>query len=249
MSIMRLFNIATLVLTLSSFSVNAQTDSSLVTITGKAVDEQGNYLSDALIINNRTLLGVFVNLDGTFVYTTFRNDTVRIGAFGRSPKLYCYKDSLEKDTFQVTASLPLMNYYVSQANVIAPRDLLEIQKDIDSLGYDKKDYMLSGIDPLQSPITFLYQQFSKTERSKRKVIELENTDRRRELLKELFRKYVTYEVIDLSEDEFDDFIEYINISDDILKNTSQYDFIVYVKARFLAYKKTLNTDDFDYHKD
>ena len=113
MSIMRLFNIATLVLTLSSYSVNAQTDSSLVTITGKAVDEQGNYLSDALIINNRTLLGVFVNLDGTFVYTTFRNDTVRIGAFGRSPKLYCYKDSLEKDTFQVTASLPLMNYYVS----------------------------------------------------------------------------------------------------------------------------------------
>ncbi len=249
MATMRLFSISALLIFLVNFSSSAQVDSTLVTITGKAVDENGNYLSDALVINNRTLLGIFANLDGTFSITTKRADSIRVGAFGRSPQLYCFKDSLEKDTFYVTAVLPLVNFFVSQANVIAPRDLIDIQKDIDSLGFDKKDFMLSGIDPIQSPITFLYQQFSKREKSKRLVNELENNDRRAALLKELFRKYIAYEVIDLSEEEFDDFIDYINISDEILKNTSQYDFIVYVKARFQSYKKNLQLDDFDYHKD
>lgn len=249
MTVMRLFCVATLIQILFSFSAQAQNDSTLVTIQGRAFDQNGNYLSDALIINERTLLGIFANLDGTFSYTTLRKDSIRIGAFGRVPQLYCFKDSLKKDTFYVEARLPLMNFYVGQATVIAPRDLIDIQKDIDSLGFDKKDYMLSGIDPLQSPITFLYQQFSKRERSKRAVLEFENNDRRRELLKELFRKYIAYEVIDLSEEEFDGFIDYLNISDNVLKNTSQYDFIVYVKARFQSYKKNLNENDFNYDED
>ncbi len=232
-----------------SFNVSSQQDSTLITISGKVQDEHGNYVSDAIIVNERTYLGIFVELDGTFSYEVPRKDTVRIGSFGRKPSFYCFIDSLDKDSFNVTVTLPLMNYYVGQATVIAERDLMQIQKDIEDLGYDKKDYMLSGIDPLNSPITFLYQQFSKREQSKRKVIELENEDRRKALLKELFKKYVAYEIIDLSEEEFDGFIEYINISDYLLQNTSQYDFIVFVKARFSTYSRLLKEDDFDYHKD
>jgi len=212
-------------------------------------DEHGNYVSDAIVVNERTYVGIFVELDGTFSYDTWRQDTIRIGAFGRKPAFYCFSDSTEKDTFSVDVILPLMSYYVGQATVIAERDLVQIQKDIQELGYDKKDFMLNGIDPMNSPITFLYQQFSKREQSKRKVYELENEDRKKALLKELFKKYVAYEIIDLSEDEFDSFIDYINISDELLKGTSQYDFIVYVKARFNAYSKILKEDDFDYHKD
>ena len=68
-----------------------------------------------------------------------------------------------------------------------------------------KDYRVSSIDAFQSPITFLYQQFSKVERSKRLVAELENNDKRRELLQELFVKYVDYDIIQLESEEFKDF--------------------------------------------
>ncbi len=234
---------------LTSALGHSQVDSSKIVITGKVQDEYGNYISDAIVVNERTYVGIFVELDGTFEYETWRNDTIRVGSFGRKPSFYCYVDSLSKDSFNLTVTLPLMTYFVGQATVIAERDLIQIQKDIQELGYEKKDYMLSGIDPVNSPITFLYQQFSKREQSKRKVIELENEDRRKALLRELFKKYVAYEIIELSEDEFDDFIDYINISDALLKNSSQYDFIVYVKARFNAYNKLLKEDDFDYHKD
>ncbi|MFK7756472.1 MAG: hypothetical protein AB8B53_06020 [Flavobacteriales bacterium] len=234
---------------LMSLAALSQLDSNTIVIQGKVLDEHGSYVSDAIVVNERTFMGVFVDLDGTFSYEALRNDTIRIGSFGKSPSFYCFADSLGKDTFNVTVTLPLMTYYVGQANVIAERDLMEIQEDIEELGYDKTDYMLSGIDPLSSPITFLYQQFSREERSKRKVYEMENADRRRALLKELFKKYVAYEIIDLSEEEFDNFIDYINISDYLLQNTSQYDFIVYVKARFNTYSRLIQEDDFDYHKD
>lgn len=234
---------------LLSLAAWSQLDSNSIVIQGKVLDEHGNYVSDAIVVNERTYVGVFVDLNGSFSYEALRSDSIRIGSFGRSPSFFCFADSLGKDTFDVTVVLPLMTYYVGQATVIAERDLMEIQKDIEDLGYDRKDYMLSGIDPLSSPITFLYQQFSREERSKRKVYELENADRRRALLKELFKKYVAYEIIDLSEEDFDNFIDYINISDYLLQNTSQYDFIVYVKARFNTYSQLIQDDDFDYHKD
>jgi hypothetical protein len=86
------------------------------------------------------------------------------------------------------------------------------------LGYDERDYMLSGINAVQSPITFLYQQFSRKEQSKRQVAYMENEDRKRELLKELFRLYVDYDIISLSDEQFDDFITYLNVSDEFLKH-------------------------------
>ena len=123
------------------------------------------------------------------------------------------------------------------------------------LGYNEDDYMISGINAVSSPITFLYQQFSKKEQSKRKVAYLENEDRKRELLKELFRLYVDYEIIVLNDEQFDDFITYLNVSDEFLIRSSQYDFLVFVKDRFRDYKiflrqnQRMKSSDFDYDKD
>jgi hypothetical protein len=128
---------------------------------------------------------------------------------------------------------------ISTLNVVeifAPRDLDQIQKDIQDLGYNEDDYMLSGINAVASPITFLYQQFSKVERSKRLVKQMDNEDKKRDLLKELFQHYVDYEIIDLTNEEFDDFIDFLNVSDEFIKTSSQYDFLIFVKDRFTDYK-------------
>jgi hypothetical protein len=146
-------------------------------------------------------------------------------------------------------------YSYSTLNIFAPRDLEDIQKDIQSLGYNEEDYMLSGINAVVSPITFLYQQLSKKEASKRIVAELENDDRRRDLLKELFTIYVDYKIIELSTEDFDDFISYLNVSDEFMKSSSQYEFLIFVKDRFQDYQiarrntRPLKEGDFDYDKD
>ncbi|MBK7855536.1 MAG: hypothetical protein IPJ79_12085 [Bacteroidetes bacterium] len=83
----------------------------------------------------------------------------------------------------------------------------------------------------------MYQAFSKRERAKRDIAEKRNDDKRRALLKELFRKYVDNNVITLNEEQFDAFIDYCGVSDEFLQNSSQYDFIVYVRKKFESYNR------------
>ena len=49
---------------------------------------------------------------------------------------------------------------VGVAEVVAPRDLREIVRDIEALGYDEEDFRLTRVDALSSPITFLYQMLA-----------------------------------------------------------------------------------------
>lgn len=120
--------------------------------------------------------------------------------------------------------------------IISHREIEQIQQDIEKLGYKKEDYMLTGVDAFQSPLTFLYQAFSKRERVKREIAEKRNDDAKRKLLKELFQKYIDNQIMDLNEEEFDSFIDFINVNDEFLKNSSQYDFIMYVKRKFEMYR-------------
>ena len=132
------------------------------------------------------------------------------------------------------------------------RELGEIVRDIEALGYDEKEHRTSGIDALTSPITFLYEQFNRMERSKREVARLENEDRRRELLKELLGKYVDYEIVDLEPSDFDAFVAFMDPGEAVLKALTQYEFILWTRERFTAWKvrsNRLEGTDFEYQWD
>lgn len=240
-----------------ALAARAQTpvDSTLITIEGMLLDEMGQPISNAIIINRTTKKGGFGRPDGTFTVNCLRKDTLAITSLGFQTRLISYRDSVGRDSFQLRLFLDTRSYMLTEVEVFAPRDLEQIQEDINKLGYNERDYMLSGINAVQSPITFLYQQFSRKEQSKRQVAYMENEDRKRELLKELFRLYVDYDIISLTDDQFDDFITYLNVSDDFLINSSQYDFLVFVKDRFRDYKvyvrqnTRMQSTDFDYDKD
>jgi hypothetical protein len=228
----------------------------LKTITVHGVVKEGNNqpVGNVIIINNRLKSGSFGKSDGTFTITCKRTDTLSVTSLGYYSRRICFKDSVLKSDYYPLVYLDQRFYELPSVEIFAPRDLEQIQKDIEMLGYNEKDYMLSGINAMQSPITFLYQQFSKKEASKREAAYLKNEDKKRELLKELFHHYVDYQIIELSDEEFDAFIDYINVSDEFMKHCSQYDFLIYVRDRFRDYKnykrqQHLDTNDYNYDKD
>jgi hypothetical protein len=232
-----------------------QTSDSLITIYGNVRDENDQPVANAILINKRTKTGSFGKSDGSFIIQCSRQDTIAITSLGFQTRNVCYADSTTGKAFKLKLYLDTRVYQVAAVEIFAPRDLEQIQEDINQLGYNEEDYMLSGINAAQSPITFLYQQFSKKERSKREVARMENDDKRRELLKELFRLYVDYQIIELNDEEFDAFIDYLNVSDEFLIKSTQYDFLIYVRDRFRDYKvhlrqkKQLQGSDYDYDKD
>lgn len=228
-----------LIISVMAVFASGQTDTTtlkLIRVEGKIREQFNQPISNVIVINQRTKSGTFGRSDGSFVISCQKTDTLTITSLGYYSRTLCYRDSVQKPVYTPTIFLEERIQSLAVVEVFAPRDLEKIQKDIEALGYSEKDYMLSGINALASPITFLYQQFSRVEESKREVKRLENEDRKRDLLKELFQHYVDYDIIQLSDEDFDDFIYYLNVSDDFLKNSSQYDFLIYVRDRYKDYK-------------
>lgn len=230
-----------------SGEVSAQCDTSIV-VSGWVFQEGGAIVPAAMAVNRNSGGGAFVERDGSFLVRACPGDTIVFGAMGYYSVEKAVVPEMRSKSIDIT--LKRLKVELGVAEVLAPRALREILRDIETLGYDEKDYRVSSINAFQSPITFLYEQFSKVERSKRLVIEMENDEKRRELLQELFVKYVDYDIIQLEKEEFKDFAEFCDPGDELLQSWTQYEFIMYVKRQFNLYKmmpKKMEESDYQYN--
>lgn len=207
-----------------------------VTINGQAYDKESKLpLPKLMIINKRTNNGSFADAEGKFSITAMQSDTIMLSAIGFKIKKICLKDSTARKRYTINIPLEKLYFTLKEVSVFAPRNLNEIQKDINKLGI-KDTYTAQGLGAIGSPITFLYERFSKFAQSKRKVAEWENEDFKRDILKDLFRLYIKHDIINLSEEEFDAFIKYLNFSDQFMQNASQLELTMAIKGKYESFK-------------
>lgn len=220
-----------------SFLVVAAQDSSLVTISGQAyqLGHPEVRLDDLMIINLRTSQGVFGKADGSFQTSALKSDTLLVASTGYEYKRITVADSVLQSSYYLKVPLVKLNVRLKEVVIFAPRDLENIYKDIEKLGYNKRDFQIGGVPAMQSPITFLYQEYNRLERLKRHNAERINNEKRRELLKELLANYVAGDIINLDNSEFDYFVDFCNVPEPFMKSASQYDFCVYIKQKFEIY--------------
>jgi hypothetical protein len=212
--------------------VSAQT----ITINGQAYDKESKLpLPKLMVINKRTNNGSFADSEGKFSINAFQTDTIMLSAVGFRLKKICLKDSTSQKQYYVNVPLEKLYFELKEVSVFAPRTLNEIQTDINKLGV-KNNYSVQGLDGFGSPITYLYERFSKFGRSKQKVAEWENEDFKRDILKDLFRLYIKHDIMDLNEQEFDAFIKYLNFSDSFMQNATQLELIMAIKGKYESFK-------------
>ncbi len=111
------------------------------------------------------------------------------------------------------------------------KTLSQIQEEREALAM-RETRMVTGIEVMQSPITALYQRFSQKEQSKRTVAKLKYEDEQKAILQDLLRLYVAYEIFDLNESEFDDFIAFLNVDEYFLKTASEFELVTFIKDKF-----------------
>ena len=221
----------------SYYSTLAKPDSLEVSVNGLAYDSKNpeKRLDDLMIINARTTQGFFGRADGSFKVNIQKSDTIIIASSGYEFLRICFRDSIYRSQYIIQTPLTKLNINLKDVNIFSPRDLQSIYTDIEKLGYNKKDFQLSGVDAFSSPITFLYQEFSQLERLKRHNAELINGEKRKELLRQLLANYVSHDIINLDNVEFDDFINFCNVPESYMKSSTQYDFCIYIKRKFEVY--------------
>lgn len=209
-----------------------------VTISGKAYDGEDKNLPlpKVMVINKSTNQGIFADAEGKFTIQAKQTDTLIFSALGFMMKKITLKDSIAKNSYYIEVPLFKLQYTLKEVTVFATKSLEQIQRDINRLGV-KNTYKTEGTaDAMSSPITYLYERFSKIERSKRQVAELENEYLKKEVLKDLFKVYIKHDIIDLSAEEFDAFILYLNLSDEFIKNATQYELVMAIKGKYESFK-------------
>lgn len=234
--------LAFFILFLSSLGIrlNAQVNDSpceSVLLKGKVMDSirpQGFY--NMMIVNRTTGKGVFGQPNGSFSVYASVNDSITISVKGYP--LIQFR-VIPDSNCQCKRYFYIVGKPQEIAEVIVRplKTLDQIREERESLAL-RETRQVTGIEMMNSPITALYQAFSKKEKSKRMVAQMEFQDDQRKVLKELLRLYVAYDIVDLSEDDFDEFIFFLNVNPDFLRTASEYELIEFIKGKYEHFKLT-----------
>lgn len=217
-----------------SFSVFSQ-ECEKVLFTGKVQDTlRPQSFYNLMIINRTTGQGVFGRANGSFNVYAKPGDSISLSVRGYPiVNTVIVADS----NCQYRANFVVENkaQEVEQVVVRPLKSLEQIKEEREALAM-RETRMVTGIEVLRSPITALYQAFSKKEQSKRWVAEQEHKDDQIRILKELLRTYVAYEIVELSDEEFESFIAFLNMDEDFLKTASEMELITFIQDKYEHYK-------------
>ena len=222
-----------LLLALLNFNGKCQS----VFVYGKVYDAEfpNLQLQQVMIVNQQSQIGIFGGNDNSFQIQINKNDTLIISALGYARKKVCLKDSATVSELHISIGLNRLSYDLSEITVRRQRELRQISEDIKKLGYNKRDHKLTDVDAWESPITALYQSFSKREQSKRALAQMINNDNRRAVLKDLLYLYNLTELIKLHDSEYNDFIDYLNLNDQQMQAMSDYELALFIRDNYLVY--------------
>ncbi|MDX1350880.1 MAG: hypothetical protein R3279_11555 [Putridiphycobacter sp.] len=216
---------------------------SLITITGKVIDTTKRLsFYDVMVINKTVGKGIFGSYDGSFSITVKKGDQIAVSTEGYKTQYFSFKNSTYKKTYVITVYLEMLSVTGKVVEVKPLKTLQELQEERAAI--QKREVpQVTGVEIFQSPITALYMQFSKREKTKRMIAELEFKDEQKAVVKEILRVYVNNDIIDLEDEQFDAFITFLNLNDNFLKVATDYELIVYIKYKYEHFT-SLNRDGF-----
>jgi hypothetical protein len=215
-------------------TVKAQCDQ--VFISGKVLDtlREQNFFN-LMVINKSTGRGVFGQPNGNFSVYARPGDRIALSTKGYPIYEFIAKPD-ENCQCRVEAYIERLPQEV-QAVVVRPLKTLEqIKEEREALAL-RETRTVTGVNVLQSPITALYQAFSKKEQNKRWIAEQQYKDDQRKIVQELLRLYVAFDIIELSEQDFDEFITFLNLEEQFIKTASEMELILFIKDKYEHFKQ------------
>lgn len=203
-------------------------------LTGKLVDSlRPQAFYNLMVINRNTGRGVFGQPNGTFSVYVSEGDSISLSCKGYEVfnLIVAADDNCQHKVAYYIEGKP---QEIEEVIVKRIKSLEEIKEERSALAM-RETRQVTGIEVLRSPITALYQAFSKKEKSKRTVAKWEFRDDQSKIVQELLRTYVAYKIVDLTEEQFEDFVIFLNIDETFLKTASEMDLIVFIQDKFEHY--------------
>ena len=202
-----------------------------ILLKGKVVDSlRPNSFYNLMVVNKTTGKGVFGQPNGKFSAYVSSGDQIVLSIKGY-PK---FKYTIIPDSncqFLVHETIERLPQELDEVVIRPLKTLNQIKEERAELAM-RDTRIVSGISAFESPITALYQAFSKKEKNKRWIAEQEYKDDQIRIVKELLALYVAYDIIELNEKDFDSFISFLNVNEYFLKTASEMELVLFVKDKY-----------------
>jgi len=207
-----------------------------VLVSGKIIDTlrlQNFY--NLMVVNKTTGRGVFGQPNGHFSVYANSGDLIALSTKGYPVYQFVVKPD-DNCQAKILAYVERLPQEVPDVIVRPLKTLEQIKEERENLAL-RETRTVTGVSALQSPITFLYQAFSKKEQNKRWIAEQEYKDDQRRIVQELLRLYVAFDIIELTEAEFDAFITFLNIDEQFIKTASEMELILFIKDKYDHFRR------------
>ncbi len=211
------------------------------------------------VFNPRTQKGTITDNSGFFRYYAFRGDTLILSSMGYMKSYIPVSDTAYHpitDTFymhQDVFNIPEVNIYgLSRYEQLrydikhlgkASKPILNARRNLPEINHDELSFYSRRTDNfglVASPITALYNAFSKEGREQRKLQELRQRDALKKAIEPHFNKEMVMRITGLPPEEVEDFMEYCNFSPEFLLNTPDYVIVRQILKEFKIYSERNN---------
>ena len=207
-----------------------------INIKGRVIDTTFNQsFYNLMLINKTTNKGIFGKPDGFFEVTINPKDTLIISIAGYERIFFFNKESKECN-YNIEYILKPKSKQLKTIVIQPLKSIQQIKEERQNLTMKESKKMVEGIAVIQSPITALYERFSKKAKTEKKINELKYQDNKNKIVKDLLSIYVLYEIIELNELEFNNFITFLNLNDSILINMNDIELSMLIKDKFEHFK-------------
>ena len=206
-----------------------------VFVSGKVIDTMNvDMFYNLMVINKTSGRGVFGQPDGHFSVYVRPGDKIALSTKGYP--VYEFIATADGDCQNhILAYIERIPQEIEQVVVRPLKSLEQIKEERQALS-QRETRTVTGINVMESPITALYQAFSKKEQNKAWIAEQQYKDDQRRIVKELLRLYIAFEIIDLPETTFDDFITFLNIDENFIKTASEMELVLFIKDKYDHFK-------------
>lgn len=226
-----------------TFSVFGQVKCDHVLLLGNVEDSLNPQTFYNLMIVNRTKgRGVFGQPSGHFSVYVSEGDSISISIKGY-PMVGFRIHADSNCQYKFHAYIDPVAVEIKEVIITPLKTLNQIKAEREALAM-RETRQVTGYQSLGSPITLLYQTFSQKEQNKRWIEEQKYKDNQRKIVQELLRLYVAYDIINLSNEQFDEFVAFLNIDETFLKTAAEMELITFVKDKFEHFKN-MNSIQFD----
>ncbi|MFP4621758.1 MAG: hypothetical protein ACLFM7_10640 [Bacteroidales bacterium] len=248
-----------LLLSLSQFVYSQKQDSTIHFFGNLYNADTFKPVKNAHIININNNRATISDSLGNFDIRLRQGDSLMISSIGYQQKFYQYNGGWRQVAFE---SIPLEEkiYEISEVTVtpwgtykdfqekFLELDMETPREKIHPLAWKFLEERPDEVEPkepgITSPISMIYNLFSKEGKERRKFQELQKRETREKKIRSKFNREIVGDLTGLEGEKLDRFMEFCNFTDEYILNTREYFILERVKLKYKQFMKldSLNSE-------